>query len=106
MDVAKDALVQVTTRLRANLFDREGAVSTFLPVLPYLPVAPDAPESVSYEGRESKRLGRGHSYSGGYNSSDLPVGDGYGAYGSSQVCINDFAEMVYMLYTRLSFKDF
>lgn len=85
MDVAKDALVQVTTRLRANLFDREGAVSTFLPVLPYLPVAPDAPESVSYEGRESKRLGRGHSYSGGYNSSDLPVGDGYGAYGSSQI---------------------
>ena len=31
----------MVTRLRANLFDREGALSTFLPVLPYLPVSAD-----------------------------------------------------------------
>ncbi|KAK2365877.1 KH domain-containing protein HEN4 [Trifolium repens] len=42
LDVAKDALVHVLTRLRANIFDREGAVSGVLPVVPYIP-APDLP---------------------------------------------------------------
>ncbi|RVW80959.1 KH domain-containing protein [Vitis vinifera] len=55
LDVAKDALIQVTTRLRANLFDRE----------------------------DNKRHGRGPSYSGGYGgSSDLAAADAYGGYGS------------------------
>uniref|UniRef100_A0A5B6ZXA1 K Homology domain-containing protein n=2 Tax=Davidia involucrata TaxID=16924 RepID=A0A5B6ZXA1_DAVIN len=85
LDVAKDALIQVTSRLRANLFDREGAVSAFVPVLPYLPMSTDGSDGLKYESRDSKRHGRGHSYSGGYGgSSDLPAGDGYGSYGSLQ----------------------
>ncbi|KAK7381297.1 hypothetical protein VNO78_33876 [Psophocarpus tetragonolobus] len=86
-DVAKDALVHVLTRLRANLFDREGALSAFLPVLPYLPVSADGSDGLNYEGRDSKRHGRGgHSYSSGYGgSSDLGAGDIYGSYGGSQL---------------------
>lgn len=86
LDVAKDALIQVVTRLRANLFDREGAVSAFLPVLPYLPVSADGSDSLNYESRDSKRHGRVHSYSGGYGgTSDLAATDNYGSYGGSQV---------------------
>lgn len=84
--MAKDALVHVVTRLRANLFDREGALPTLLPVLPYLPVSADGPDGVTYDSRDSKRHGRGHSYSGGYGaSSDLTSSDSYGSYGGSQV---------------------
>ncbi|XP_057981274.1 KH domain-containing protein At4g18375 [Malania oleifera] len=84
LDVAKDALVQITTRLRANLFDREGPA--FLPVLPYLPMSTDVSDGLKYDGRDGKRHGRGHSYSDGYGSSgDLPAADGYGAYGGPQI---------------------
>ncbi|KAJ9683716.1 hypothetical protein PVL29_019333 [Vitis rotundifolia] len=83
LDVAKDALIQVTTRLRANLFDREGAVSAFVPVLPYIPMAADGSDGLKYDGRDNKRHGRGPSYSGGYGgSSDLAAADAYGGYGS------------------------
>ncbi|KAG2404068.1 RNA-binding KH domain-containing protein [Vigna angularis] len=85
LDVAKDALVQALTRLRANLFDKERAVSGFLPVLPYLPSSVDGSDGLNYDSRDGKRHGRG-AYSGGYGgSSDLASGDGYGSYGSSQV---------------------
>lgn len=84
LDLAKDALIQVMTRLRANLFDREGAVSTFVPVLPYIPVSENGSDGLNYESRDSKRHGRGPPY-GGYGSSDLAAGDSYGSYGSSQV---------------------
>lgn len=41
---------------------------------------------MNYDGRDGRRHGRGHSYSDGYGgSSDLPSGDSYGNYGSSQV---------------------
>ncbi|KAE8669490.1 RNA-binding KH domain-containing protein isoform 6 [Hibiscus syriacus] len=63
-DVAKDALVQITTRLRANLFDREGVVSPLVPVLPCLPMPTEGTDTLSYKSRESKRHGRGHTYSG------------------------------------------
>ncbi|XP_061350641.1 KH domain-containing protein HEN4-like [Gastrolobium bilobum] len=83
LDVAKDALVQVLTRLRANLFDKERAVS-FLPVLPYLPASADGSDGLNYDGRDGKRHGR--SYSGAYgSSSDLASGDSYGSFGSSQL---------------------
>ncbi|XP_019428578.1 PREDICTED: KH domain-containing protein At4g18375 isoform X1 [Lupinus angustifolius] len=86
LDVAKDALVHVLTRLRANLFDREGAVSALLPVVPYLPVPGDGPDGLNYDIRDGKRHGRGHQYSSGYGgSSDLPPGDAYGNYGGSQL---------------------
>lgn len=84
LDLAKDALIQVMTRLRANLFDREGAVSTFVPVLPYIPVSENGSDGLNYESRDSKRHGRGPPY-GGYGSSDLVAGDSYGSYGGSQV---------------------
>ncbi|KAJ7971001.1 KH domain-containing protein [Quillaja saponaria] len=86
LDVAKEALIQVLTRLRTNLFDREGAVSAFLPVLPYLPVSADGSDSSNYDSRDVKRHGRGHSYSSNYGgSSDLAAGDSYGSYGGSQL---------------------
>ncbi|KAF5792029.1 putative K domain-containing protein [Helianthus annuus] len=72
IDLAKDALLQVISRLRANLFEREGAMSTVVPVLPYLPVAPDVPEVSKYDSRDSKGHGRGHD--------DLPAIDAYGSY--------------------------
>ncbi|KAJ7974388.1 KH domain-containing protein [Quillaja saponaria] len=85
LDVAKDALIQVLTRLRANLFDREGAVSGFLPVLPYLPVSSDGSDGLNDDSRDDKRHGRGNSYSSNYGgSSDLAAGNSYGNYGDSQ----------------------
>ncbi|XP_027074870.1 KH domain-containing protein At4g18375 isoform X1 [Coffea arabica] len=85
LDTAKDALIQVTSRLRANLFEREGAVSAFVPVLPYVPMSTDGSDSVRYENRDAKRHGRGHSYSAGYgSSSDMQPLDGYGNYASLQ----------------------
>nr|AFK43810.1 unknown [Lotus japonicus] len=86
LDVAKDALVQVLTRLKANLFDKERAVPGFLPVMPYLPASVDGSDGLNYDSRDGKRHGRGHSYSSGYGGlSDLPPGDSYGSYGSPQV---------------------
>ncbi|KAL7140993.1 hypothetical protein ABFS83_08G024500 [Erythranthe nasuta] len=85
-DIAKDALIQVLSRLRANLFEKEGAMPAFMPVLPYIPMPNDGPESLNYESRDAKNRGRGHSYSGGYGgSSDLPHVDTYGGYGGHQV---------------------
>lgn len=51
LDVAKDALIQVTSRLRAGLFYKEGqgSLPAFLPVLPYLPVSSDASVNLKYE---------------------------------------------------------
>ncbi|XP_054801123.1 KH domain-containing protein At4g18375-like isoform X1 [Prosopis cineraria] len=83
LDVAKDAIVQVLTRLRANLFDKEGSVPTFLPVLPYVPVSTDGSD---YDNRDGKRHGRGPLYQSGYvGSNDLEAGDGFGSYGSLQL---------------------
>lgn len=78
--------MQVTSRLRGNLFDREGPVSAFVPVLPYLPMPVDHSDGMKYESRESRRYGREHSYSGGYGGpSDLPTSELYGSYGSLHV---------------------
>ncbi|KAL4568502.1 hypothetical protein LXL04_024116 [Taraxacum kok-saghyz] len=71
-DLVKDALVHVASRLRANLFDREGAFPTFVQVVPYLP------EVSRYESRDLKRSRRGHLYSSRYGDSyDLPPNDSY-----------------------------
>ncbi|XVF58298.1 hypothetical protein PTKIN_Ptkin07bG0053700 [Pterospermum kingtungense] len=85
LDVSKDALVQIASRLRANFFDREGAVSALVPVLPYVPVQTEGTDSLSYESRESKGHGCGHFNSGGYGFSDLAASDSYGDYGGHQV---------------------
>ncbi|KAI3503312.1 hypothetical protein L1887_31752 [Cichorium endivia] len=81
LDFVKDALVQVASRLRANLFEREGAFSTFVQVLPYLPMAPEVSK---YESRDYKGYERGNSYFNRYGDShDLPPNDGYRSYGGS-----------------------
>lgn len=77
--------MQVLTRLRANLFDKEGAVPAFLPVLPYLPVSTDGSD---YDNRDSKRQGRGPLYQSDYGgSNDLEAGDAFGSYGNLQVLV-------------------
>lgn len=84
LDVVKDALMQVTSRLRANLFEREGALSAFVPVLPYLPLTTDS-DTLKHESRDTRRHERGHSYSAGYGGmGDLPRADGYGSYSAVQ----------------------
>lgn len=89
IDVSKDALLQVTSRLRANLFGREGAVSAYVPVLPYLPMSTDT--SNTYESKDARRHGLGHSYPGDYGGlSDLPRGDGYRRYGGPLVIAFSF----------------
>ncbi|KAL0554216.1 hypothetical protein IC582_008133 [Cucumis melo] len=80
LDVAKEALVHIVTKLRANLFYREDALLVVLFVLLYLPLSADGSNSLSYDGREGKRHGRGHSYSSGYEGFNDLVGDVYGSY--------------------------
>ncbi|CAM0873409.1 unnamed protein product [Alopecurus aequalis] len=64
LDVARHALVQITTRLKANFFEREGALS----------------------GRDTKPAGHDYLYSSGYRASDdMLLIDRYANYGSSQV---------------------
>ncbi|XP_071731059.1 KH domain-containing protein At4g18375-like [Rutidosis leptorrhynchoides] len=76
LDLAKVALLQVTSRLRGDLFEREGVMSTFVPVVPYLQMPPDVNDVSKYDHRDSKSHGRARSY-----DSDLPLNDGYGSYG-------------------------
>lgn len=99
--------MHVLTRLRANLFDREGAVSGFLPVLPYIPAPADAPDGFGYDSRDGRRHGRGHSYSSGYGgSSDLGAGDTYGSYGGSQVLLyNRYVILAEHLHVAVLFKS-
>ncbi|XP_008775908.1 RNA-binding KH domain-containing protein RCF3-like isoform X1 [Phoenix dactylifera] len=85
LDVARNALVQVTTRLKANFFERESALSAFPSSVPYHPLPGDASDGSKYGSKDSKAYGRGYSYSGGYGASgDLMPSDNYGGYGGSQ----------------------
>lgn len=77
--------------MRGNLFDREGPVSAFVPVLPYLPMAVDHSDGMKYESRDGRRYGREHSYSSGYGGpGDLPTSDLYGTYGGLHVSFFTF----------------
>lgn len=89
LDLAKDALVQIATRLRANLFDRESSLSTLVPVLPYLPVPGDRADGLNYDSRDSARNGHMH-HSVVYASSDLVPTD-YESYSFSQVLLSKCA---------------
>ncbi|KAL8160974.1 hypothetical protein V2J09_012463 [Rumex salicifolius] len=80
LEVCETALMNITTRLRANLFDKEG--SLLLPVVPYVPVPHNGPDGMPYDDRDSKRHGRGYSSSYG-GSSDFPS-DPYSGYGGLQ----------------------
>ncbi|XP_059655832.1 RNA-binding KH domain-containing protein RCF3-like [Cornus florida] len=84
LNVASNALVQVTMRLKANLFEMEGALAT-LPPVPYLPMSVDMADGSKYGNRDSKSRGRGYStHSDEYDSSDMRLSDRYGSYGGSQ----------------------
>lgn len=77
----------MTLRLKANLFEREGAIAAIPPTLPYLPMS-DMSDGSKYGSRDSQPRERGFSsYSGGYGSSDLAPSDRYGSYGGSQVIL-------------------
>ncbi|KAI7981094.1 KH domain-containing protein [Camellia lanceoleosa] len=82
LNVASNALLQVTMRLKANIFEMEGALGALPPSLPYLPMSMDMSDGSKYR---DKPRGRGYSsYSDGYGSSDLHPSDSYGSYGGSQ----------------------
>lgn len=85
LDVARNALIQVTTRLKANFFEREGALPLVAPV-PYAPVTADYSDGSKYGGRDNKAHSRGYSsYGGGYGgATDVLPSESYGSYGSSQ----------------------
>ncbi|KAF9626245.1 hypothetical protein IFM89_031372, partial [Coptis chinensis] len=87
LEVARNALVHVTTRLKANFFEREGAMpAAYAPAVPYYPMPLDVSDGSKYGSRDSKSHGGGYSsYSGGYGgSSDVHLSDSYGSYGGSQ----------------------
>ncbi|XP_031475655.1 RNA-binding KH domain-containing protein RCF3-like isoform X1 [Nymphaea colorata] len=88
LDVARNALVQVAMRLKANCFEREGALPSFSSAVPYLPMAGGPPEPIKYGGMtDAKSYGRGYSYpsGGSYGGhSDLPRSETYESYAGSQ----------------------
>lgn len=85
LNVASNALLQVTMRLKANIFEMEGALAAFPPGLPYPSASLDMSDGSRYGNRDNKSRGRGYStYSDGYGSTDLPPSGSYGGYGGSQ----------------------
>lgn len=88
LDVARHALVQITTRLKANFFERESALAPFPPAIPYHPLPAVVSDEPKYLGRDTKPAGHGYLYSSGYRpSDDLIPADTYSNYSSSQVSL-------------------
>ena len=89
LDVASNALSQVMVRLRANIFEREGAAAAFLPVLPYIPMSLDMSDGSKYGNKDGQPRNRGYSsYTGGYSSGDLSASNSYGTYSGSLVSLS------------------
>jgi poly(rC)-binding protein 2/3/4 len=85
LDVARHALLQIAARLKANFFEREGALSAFPPVIPYHPLPAGVSDEPKYISRDTKPVGH-YLYSSGFRGSDdLIPSDSYGSYSSSQV---------------------
>lgn len=92
LDVASNAFSQVLLRLRANIFEREGAAATFLPVLPYIPMSLDISDGPKYGNRDGQPRNRGYSsYSGGYSPSDLTASDSKGNFSGSLVSLSFYS---------------
>ncbi|KAM7250985.1 hypothetical protein ACFE04_022868 [Oxalis oulophora] len=94
-DVASNALSQVTFRLRANMFEKDGNLASFPPVIPYVPMPVDVADGYKHGHRDSPSRGRGYSsYAGGYSGevsasesyggSHSGSDNAYGVYGSSR----------------------
>ncbi|KAK3027328.1 hypothetical protein RJ639_040420, partial [Escallonia herrerae] len=91
LNVAGSALLQVTMRLRANIFEMEGVLSAMPPAVPYVPMSVDMPDNSRYGNRDNQSRGRGYSSSSGrYDSTELPPSDSYGSYSGSQVILIAF----------------
>jgi poly(rC)-binding protein 3/4 len=76
--------VQITTRLKANFFERENALAPFPPAIPYPAVVSDEPK---YLGRDTKPAGH-YLYSSAFRAADdLIPADTYASYNSSQVSL-------------------
>lgn len=85
LDVARHALVQITTRLKANFFERESSLAPFPPAIPYHPLPAVVSDEPKYLGRDTKPSGHGYLYSSGFRASDdLIPGETYSNYSSSQ----------------------
>lgn len=76
LTVASNALLQVLMRLKANVFERDGALAAYPPALPYLPTSIDTPDGSKYGSRSGGRSGYGAyaGYSSGRSSSVGLVG--------------------------------
>ncbi|KAG8501608.1 hypothetical protein CXB51_003918 [Gossypium anomalum] len=93
--LSKENLPKIASEDDEMVQVKEGVVSPLVPVLPYLPMPTEGTDSLSYESRESKRHGRGHTYSGGYGSSDLAPSESYGTYGAPQIGVSNSAYGAY-----------
>ncbi|XP_039023685.1 RNA-binding KH domain-containing protein RCF3-like isoform X1 [Hibiscus syriacus] len=81
LDVASNAFSQVLLRLRANIFERERAASTFLPALPYNPMSLDMSDGPKFGNKDGQPHNRSYSsYMKGYSPSDLSASDNKGTY--------------------------
>ncbi|KAJ6834700.1 RNA-binding KH domain-containing protein RCF3-like isoform X1 [Iris pallida] len=82
LDVARNALIQVSTRLKANFFERENTLAAFAPPVAYHSSRSD--DGPKYDSRDSKSRSRGYSsYSGGYGAAaDVLPPEPYGSYSS------------------------
>ncbi|CAN6319820.1 unnamed protein product [Urochloa humidicola] len=84
LDVARHALVQIATRLKANFFERESSLSAFPPVIPYHPLPAGVSDEPKYLSRDTKPVSH-YLYSSSFRTSDDMIpSDSYGSYSSSQ----------------------
>lgn len=82
---AMNALVQVATRLKANVFEREGSLPSLFSDVTYLPPRAhrEIIEDPKYGVRERRSFARGSIYSCGRGG--LDHSDSYGVHGGSKV---------------------
>ncbi|KAI3467323.1 hypothetical protein Pfo_023986 [Paulownia fortunei] len=86
LNAAKNALLQVMQRLRANIFETDGSSSAFPIPAPSLATSTEAFDGQKYVNRDNRTRNPGYStYSGGYSSKNLPPTDSYGSYDESQI---------------------
>ncbi|KAG8383079.1 hypothetical protein BUALT_Bualt05G0147300 [Buddleja alternifolia] len=86
INAAKNALLQVMQRLRANMFESEGNSSAYPLSAPYHPTAADEFDGPKYVNHDNRTRNQGYStHSDGYNSKNLPPDDNYGSDENSQI---------------------
>ncbi|XP_042052843.1 KH domain-containing protein HEN4-like [Salvia splendens] len=82
LNAAKNAMLQVMQRLRANILESDGSSSAF----PILAPPIEAFQGQAYVNRDNRMHNHVHSaYSGGYSSKTLPRTDNYGSYDDPQM---------------------